>query len=130
MSLEKRKITLLSRLQQFLGPITAAILLDLADLTTFGPIGIVTGFIVGYAVVSWIGSINRFSFRTKAVLSLLAGLYCTIPMTELFPLATLIAVGGRFFKNHDSSSTTSANADSSRRKRVDSKIIGEDTGAD
>jgi hypothetical protein len=40
----------------------------------------------------------RFSLRTKILLAILAGIYCMVPMTEPFPIATLVCAACRFFE--------------------------------
>lgn len=123
---EPTKPGFFSRLSRALGPIAGGMLLDFADLTTFGPIGIFAGFFVGVAIALWICSIYRFSFGTKVVLSLLAGIYCMVPMTEQFPLATLIAAACRFFEGPPPPLSSSKKSSDTSRKHVESKIIEED----
>ncbi len=122
MSNKSSKPGFLSRLNRALGPLAAGLLLDFADLATFGPIGIVAGFFVGITVALWICSIYRFPLRTKVIMALLAGLYCMVPMTELLPLATLVAAGCRFFEQPPSEPP----AQSASRKKVASTVIEED----
>ncbi len=87
-----------SRLYRALGPIAGGLVLDFVDLATLGPIGLFLGPFLGFAAAMWICSIYRFSLRTKIWLSLLAGLYCMVPMTEPFPLATITMAFCRFFE--------------------------------
>ena len=88
---------LLWRLHRALGPIVGGLFLDFTDLATFGPLGIL-GPILGAAVVLWISMLYQFSLRTKIILAFLAGVYCMMPMTEFFPIATLVCAACRFFE--------------------------------
>lgn len=91
-----RRETLLLRLYRALGPLAGGIILDLTDLATFGPVGLAGGLFVGIAVGSWICSIYGLSWQTRFLVAVVAGIYCTIPMTEMLPLATLISAIARF----------------------------------
>ena len=88
----------MARLHRALGPILGGLLLDFTDLSTFGPMGFFLGPFLGAAVVLWLSSLYRFSVKTKIVLAFLAGVYCTVPMTELVPVATLVCAACRFFE--------------------------------
>lgn len=73
-----------------LTPVLAGLLVDIADLVTFGPLGAWLGFGLG-ALVAW-QLAPRFGFADRPWLpSLLAGLYCMTPGTALLPLATFVA---------------------------------------
>ena len=85
------------RLHRALGPILGGLILDFTDLATFGPLGIL-GPILGAAVVLWICMLYQFSLKTKIILAFLGGVYCMMPMTEFFPIATLVCVACRFFE--------------------------------
>ena len=119
---EQTKPDFFARLYRTLGPIAGGLLLDFADLTTFGPFGVFTGLFIGAAVTFWICSIYRFSVWTKVVISLLGGLYCMVPMTEPFPLATLTTIICRFFEIPPKP-PSSDNAPQPPRKYVDSETI-------
>jgi hypothetical protein len=94
------KPSLLYRLHQALGPLAGALILDVVDFTTFGPIGIVLGLVVGVPIGWWISSIYGFSPLSRALFATLAGLYCTVPFTEVLPLATLISASARFWRTN------------------------------
>ncbi len=126
MSTEPNKTGLLIRLYRALGPVAGGLLLDFADLATFGPTGLFAGSFVGIAIALWICSIYRFSFRIKIILSLLAGVYCSVPMTEPFPLATLVTVACRFFESPPKPPSSSSNVSDQHRKQVESTIIEDD----
>lgn len=91
----RQKPTLMERLHRAFGPLAGGILLDLVDLSTFGPYGL-GGFVIGGLTGWWICSIYRIPTSARLVLALLAGVYCLLPLTEFVPLATLISAYVRF----------------------------------
>jgi hypothetical protein len=109
------------RLHRALGPILGGLLLDFTDLATFGPMGILGPFL-GAAVVLWICSLYRFSTRTKILLAFLGGVYCTVPMTEPFPIATLVCAACRFFEKPPPDKHKEKRKDKEKRKFVESKV--------
>lgn len=90
----KNKEPLIMRLQRVFGSLIGAIILDLVDLASFGPLGI-GGFFIGLLVGWWMLSVYKLSTNTRIWLSLLAGVYCLVPFTELIPVATLITAFAR-----------------------------------
>ena len=109
------------RLHRALGPILGGLLLDFTDLATFGPMGIL-GPVLGAAVVLWICSLYRFSVKTKIILAFLGGVYCTMPMTEPFPIATLICAACRFFEKPPPNEHEEKTDGQEKRKFVESKV--------
>jgi len=91
----QRKTSLLDRLHRAFGPLVGGMILDLVDLSTFGPFGI-GGFFIGSLVGWWICSIYNLSTSTRLALALLAGIYCLLPLTEFIPVATLLSAFIRF----------------------------------
>lgn len=87
---------LLRRLHRAFGPLAGAMVLDAVDLLTFGPIGLVLGPALGGMVGWWVSGIYDFSRRGRVIFAVLAAVYCTVPFTEPFPIATAIAVIARF----------------------------------
>jgi hypothetical protein len=73
-------------------PILTALAIDLADLAMIGPTGIVAGFFVGFALTSMLTFATGVPLRRALVLSLLAGVYCMLPVTDLVPLATMLTM--------------------------------------
>lgn len=73
-------------------PILTALAIDLADLAMIGPTGIVAGFGVGFALTSLLTLATGVPLRRAAVLSLLAGVYCMLPLTDVVPLATMLTL--------------------------------------
>jgi hypothetical protein len=112
------------RLHRALGPILGGLLLDFTDLATFGPMGIL-GPILGAAVVLWISSLYQFSVRTKIVLAFLGGVYCMVPMTEPFPIATLVCAACRFFEKPPSDGHEEKTSQREQCKFVESKVESE-----
>lgn len=86
----------LERLHRALGPLAGAIILDITDFVTFGPIGLVLGVAIGFPVGYWIASLYGFSRAGRWLIATLSGIYCTIPFTELIPLATMVAAVARY----------------------------------
>jgi len=110
------------RLHRALGPILGGLLLDFTDLATYGPMGILGPFL-GAAVVLWITSLYQFSVKTKIILAFLGGVYCMVPMTEPFPIATLVCAACRFFEKP--SNPPDHSEKHSNRKFVESKVESE-----
>lgn len=90
------ELSLLERLHRALGPLAGGLILDFVDLATFGPLGFYLGPIVGALVGWWISSIYRYKTSSRIIWAILAALYCTIPLTEIIPVATIISALARF----------------------------------
>lgn len=73
-------------------PILTALAIDLADLAMIGPTGVMVGFFVGFALTSMLTLATGVPWRRAVVLSLLAGIYCMLPLTDLVPLATMLTL--------------------------------------
>ena len=80
-----------------LGPVAGALILDFADFATFGPLGLVIGWLVGGVTGWWISSLYGYRIRYRLFWSALAAIYCTIPFTAIVPLATIISLIARFY---------------------------------
>ena len=87
---------LASRLNRAFGPVVAGLIIDLVDLGTFGPIGLILGFPIGGLAGYWMASCLGLSRRACFLCAILAGLYCMVPFTEMLPLATLVGAYARF----------------------------------
>ncbi len=85
-----------SRLYYALSPLSAGIILDVLDLATFGPVGIVFGVLVG-GYAGWIlGEREGFAQSIRIAFAICAAAYMTIPFTEPFPAATMLIFIARF----------------------------------
>lgn len=77
------------RLRRSVTPIVAGVLIDAADLTTSGPVpGLVLGSICGLFLARHL----RYGAGYQLLTSLACGIYCTVPPTKFFPLATMLGV--------------------------------------
>jgi len=90
------KPSLIERFYKAIFPILGGLILDFADLATFGPVGLYTGMLVGCTIGWLISGIYEFSRNGRLIFTLLAGIYCTIPGTFFLPLATAISAVARF----------------------------------
>jgi hypothetical protein len=84
------------RINRAFGPIAAGILLDVLDLTTFGPIGLILGLPVGAAAGWWMADALGVEKKNRKWFALSAAIYCALPFTEVIPLATLTGAYVRF----------------------------------
>lgn len=78
------------RLPRAFGPLGAGLLLDFADLTTFGVIGFYLGPIIGGLLGWWLATVYRFGVVGQCVIILIAAVYCALPGTGMVPLATIV----------------------------------------
>ena len=102
----------LQRLHCALGPLAAGIILDVLDLATFGPVGIVFGALVG-GYAGWIlGECEGFDQSIRIAFAICAAAYMTIPFTEPFPAATILNFTARFFAGPPSEAIPQQSADS------------------
>ena len=92
--------SLLTRLHRALGPLAGGLILDFVDIATFGPVGLLGGFVVGGLAGWWVSSIYEFSPRSRLALAALAAVYTAVPLTEPLPLATAISALARFRRRH------------------------------
>ncbi len=86
------------RLHKALGPITGGLLLDFVDFATYGSMGIMFGALLGGLVAWWLTSIYNVRGTARVFLVTVAAMYCTIPLTEPFPIATIFCSICRFFE--------------------------------
>lgn len=96
-----RKRTL-SRLNHAIGPVAAGMVIDVVDLITFGPVGLVLGIPLGAGAGYWLGRSMRLESHMCWICAVAAGIYCTIPGTELLPLGTLVGALVRFQEEPES----------------------------
>lgn len=78
--------------RSWLVPLLAGLVLDLADLVTFGPLALYFGLVVGTAVGWWLVGLHGIRQPSSRWLwAGVGGLYCMLPMTEWVPAATLVS---------------------------------------
>ena len=88
-----------ARLLNALGPALAALVLDFADLITFGPFGIYGGLFIGAAVGWWMSGSYGFGRSGRIAVALSAGIYCMLPATHFLPLASILSATARFLED-------------------------------
>jgi len=88
-----------ARLMNALGPALAALVLDFADLITFGPFGIYGGLFIGAAVGWWMSGSYGFGRPGRIAVALSAGIYCMLPATHFLPLASILSATARFLED-------------------------------
>ncbi len=90
---------MLDRLNHAFGPVLAGLIIDFLDLATFGPAGLFLGPPVGGLAGYWLGRALGLRPRHALYCALAAGLYCTVPFTEVVPVATIIGACVRFWES-------------------------------
>ena len=90
----------------------AAMALDLADLATFGPVGLGSGLAVGAAAGWLLGPALGFSARRRWLAAAVGGVYCAMPSTAFLPLASVVtAVAKRAGGESDPESAVAASGE-------------------
>jgi hypothetical protein len=75
----------------------AGIILDVLDLATLGPIGIIAGALVG-GYAGWVlGEFEGLDRSLQIAFASCAAAYMTVPFTEPIPAATILILTARFF---------------------------------
>lgn len=87
------------RLNRAFGPVVAGLIIDFVDLATFGPIGFYLGLPIGAFAGYWMGRALALPKKSSLLCALAAGIYCTIPGTEMLPLATLVGACARYYES-------------------------------
>ncbi len=90
------------------GPVGAGLIIDAVDFVTFGPVGLALGFPIGAAAGYWLARSLRLETNPSLLCALCAGVYCTIPGTELLPLGTLVGALVRLEDVPETPSTSSS----------------------
>ncbi len=73
-------------------PVLAAMAIDLADFAMVGPLGLLAGLFVGFALTFVLTLATGASLSRGLLLGLLGGVYCMLPVTDVVPLATLLTL--------------------------------------
>ncbi len=84
------------RLLRAFGPLGGGILLDVADLSTFGALGLYLGPVVGALLGWWLACVYKLGIWGQCGLIFVAALYCALPLTSLVPVATIVFALIRF----------------------------------
>lgn len=79
----------------------AGAILDMLDLLTFGPIGLWLGMAIGGLAGWWLAPTLGFRAERRWLCALLAGVYCTLPVTSFIPAATLLTIVAPLFRRDD-----------------------------
>lgn len=86
----------ISRLNHAVGPVLAGMIIDSIDFVTLGPIGIAIGIPVGAIAGYWLGQSMSLEKNACLICAVAAGIYCTIPFTEVLPLGTMVGALVRY----------------------------------
>ena len=78
------------KIWKIVAPILAGMCLDLLDFVTAGPLGLSAGFILGFLVTFILGLLFQLSKKRCFWISVTGGIYCMLPLTEVFPCATIL----------------------------------------
>jgi len=108
----------LSRYHYAFGPVVAGLIIDAVDLVTFGPVGLALGVPIGAAAGYWLARSLRLETNASLICAVMAGVYCTIPGTELLPLGTLVGALVRLEDVPEDASNVSSEAQSSTVEEV------------
>jgi hypothetical protein len=85
-----------ARLKRAFKPMIPGLILDGADLITFGPLGVYLGLIVGCPAGYWMCSKYQLPFLKRILGAIIAGVYCSLPFTGFIPAATLVTGYAKF----------------------------------
>jgi hypothetical protein len=98
------------RLNRAFGPVIAGLIIDLVDLSTFGPMGFYFGLPLGGGCGYWMGRTLGLTRKQSLTCAIAAGIYCTIPVSEFLPLATLVGAFARYRESGKSREEASSTA--------------------
>lgn len=90
------------RLNRAFGPVVAGLIIDLVDLSTFGPIGLYLGIPIGAFAGYWMGRALGLNRKPSLLCAAAAAAYCTLPGTEMIPLATIVGALARYHERKSS----------------------------
>lgn len=108
---------LLQRAAFALGPLGTGLLLDLLDLATFGPIGLVLGAAIG-GYAGWVlGKYEGIQRELRLAFAICTAAYMMIPFTEPVPAATILLLLARFFLGPDRKGWAAEQQQDSRQER-------------
>ena len=104
----KQLNTTVSRVHHAIGPVAAGMVIDALDVMTFGPVGLVAGLPAGVLAGYWLGRSLGLEKQARLLCAAAAGLYCTVPFTELLPLGTIVGALCRYQESATGHETTPA----------------------
>jgi hypothetical protein len=93
---EVREMGTAERLLRSFGPLAGGLLLDAADLVTWGPVGMYLGPVIGGFLGWWLARVYGLGIGGQCVVITVAVVYLTLPGTALLPLATVVFALIRF----------------------------------
>lgn len=111
--------------KRIIGPMIAALAIDLLDLATFGPIGLYTGLMIGAAAGYWLAPLLGFPPHRRWLCALATGVYCTLPLTGLIPLATLASILSRAMLRDDRSVEAARESDPEGAIEVEYEVVSD-----
>ena len=88
-----------ARINRAFGPVVAGLIIDLVDLATFGPFGLYLGLPIGAYAGYWMGRALGLAPKPSLLCALAAGIYCTLPGTEMLPIATVVGACARYYES-------------------------------
>ncbi|MCB1045319.1 MAG: hypothetical protein KDC35_20425 [Acidobacteria bacterium] len=71
-------------------PILVGMVVDMLDLATLGPLGVMWGWLIGGVGTYVVATLNKVPPKPKLFWSVVVGLYCSIPGTSFLPVATVM----------------------------------------
>ena len=103
----------LARVYYAIGPIGAGAVLDILDVATYGPVGLLIGGLVG-GLAGWVlADCEGLGPKTRNICVAAAAVYMTIPLTEPIPVGTTLGVLSRLFRQPRTDSPARSATDAS-----------------
>lgn len=100
---EANKQSILEKFIKSFGLIILGVILDVADLATFGAWGLYLGAMVGGLLGLYLAYAMNWGWKGQCLMVLFGGAYCMLPATELIPVATFVFACVQFFSKSKTS---------------------------
>lgn len=100
---EAKKQSIIDKFIKSFGMIILGVILDVADLTTFGAWGLYLGALIGGLLGLYLAYAMNWSWKGQSLMVVFAAAYCMMPATELIPVATFVFACVQFFSKSRSS---------------------------